>query len=164
LTGSWLGLDSDIIVVPWDYSTRAASLGFFAGLRNRQVIAGYYDSDPNLVTNWLNAAVPYAGISGVMYTTWVPNYANLGAFAQILTNYPAPNIWLTPRLLTSFTSPQPQLILEGQRGYQYLIRQSSDLRNWTTWTNFTAGDATVTFPNYVATNRSQYFRAACVPQ
>jgi len=163
LTGSWLGLDSDIIVVPWDYSTRAASLGFFAGLGNRQVIAGYYDSDPNLVTNWLNAAVPYAGISGVMYTTWIPNYANLSAFEQVLTNYPAPSLWLAPRLLTSFVTPQPQLILEGQRGYQYLIRQSSDLRNWTTWTNFTAGDATVTFPNLVATNRSQYFRAACVP-
>jgi hypothetical protein len=163
LTGSWLGLDNDIIVVPWDYSIRAASLGFFAGLGNRQVIAGYYDSDPNLVTNWLNAAVPYAGISGVMYTTWIPNYANLSAFEQILTNYLAPSIWLAPRLLASFTTPQPQLILEGQRGHRYMIRQSSDLRNWSTWTNLTARDSTVTFPNLVLTNQSQFFRAACVP-
>jgi len=69
-TNSWSGLDSDIIVVPWYYGQRAASLQFFAKLGNRQLIAGYYDSAPTLVTNWLNAARPYAGICGVMYTTW----------------------------------------------------------------------------------------------
>jgi hypothetical protein len=161
LTGSWLGLDSDIIIVPWDYSTRSASLQFFAGLGNRQMIAGYYDSSPNLVTNWLNAAVPYP-ITGVMYTTWVPDYSNLGTFIQYLTNYPAPNIWFAPRLLAGASASQPQLILEGQRGYNYNIRQSSNLVNWSTWTNFTAGDATVNLvpPNAGA---AQFYRAAYVP-
>jgi hypothetical protein len=162
LTGSWLGLDSDIIVVPWNYGMRSASLQFFAGLGNRQMIAGYYDSSPYLITNWLNAAAPYAGITGVMYTTWVPNYSDLGAFIQYVTNYPPPNIWYTPRLLPGASASQPQLILEGQRGYQYRIRQSPDLVNWITWTNFTASDATVNLspPN---TGAAQFYRAACVP-
>ena len=162
LTGSWLGLDSDIIIVPWDYGTRSASLQFFAGLGNRQMIAGYYDSSPNLVTNWLNAAAPYAGITGVMYTTWVPNYSDLGTFIQYVTNYPAPNIWYAPRLLAGASASQPQLILEGQRGYNYKVQQSSNLVNWITWTNFTASDATVNLspPN---TGAAQFYRAACVP-
>jgi hypothetical protein len=162
LTGSWLGLDSDIIIVPWNYGTRSASLQFFAGLGNRQMIAGYYDSSSYLITNWLNAAAPYAGITGVMYTTWVPNYSNLGAFIQYVTNYPPQNIWYTPRLLPGAFASQPQLILEGQRGYQYRIRQSPDLVNWIIWTNFTASDATVNFspPN---TGAAQFYRAACVP-
>jgi hypothetical protein len=162
LTGSWLGLDRDIIIVPWDYGTMSASLQFFAGLGNRQMIAGYYDSSPNLVTNWLNAAAPYAGITGVMYTTWVPNYSDLGTFIQYVTNYPAPNIWYAPRLLAGASASQPQLILEGQRGYNYKVQQSSDLVNWITWTNFTASDATVNLspPNVGA---AQFYRAAYVP-
>ena len=163
LTGSWMGLDSDIIIVPWDYNTRTASLQFFAGLGNRQVIAGYYDSDPNLVTNWLNAAYPYPGICGVMYTTWVPNYSNLGAFAQLVMNYPAPSLWFAPRLLASCATNRPQLILEGERGYQYLIQQSFNLNQWTTWTNLTANDATVTFSSLGVTNNPVFFRAAYVP-
>ena len=162
LTGSWLGLDNDLIIVPWDYDTRAASLQFFAGLGNRQVIAGYYDADPTLVTNWLNAARPYTGISGVIYTTWQSGYANLETFAQILANYPAPSLWRTPRLLASFTTGQTQLILEGERGHRYFIQQAYDLNQWTTWTNVTANDATLTFSTPPLTNRSQFFRAACV--
>ena len=166
LAGSWLGLDNDIIIVPWDYDTRAASLQFFAGLGNRQVIAGYYDSAPTLVTNWLNAARPYAGISGVIYTTWQNNYADLETFAQILLNYPAPNLWLTPRLLASWTPGRAaplELILEGQRGCQYLIQQSTDLSQWSLWTNLTSSDATLTFWASPVPNRPQFFRAACVP-
>jgi hypothetical protein len=97
-TNSWRGLDSDIIVVPWYYNQRAASLQFFAGLGNRQLIAGYYDSAPTLVTNWLNAARPYTAICGVMYTTWQNNYSDLETFEQLLAGYPAPSLWLTPRL------------------------------------------------------------------
>ena len=139
------------------------TLQFFAGLGNRQVIAGYYDSDPNLVTNWLNAAYPYPGICGVMYTTWVPNYSNLGAFAQLVMNYPAPSLWFAPRLLASYATTRPQLILEGERGYQYLIQQSSDLNQWTTWTNLTANDATVTFSSLGVIDNPVFFRAVYVP-
>lgn len=162
LTNSWLGLDSDIIISPWYYDARAASLQFFAGLGNRQMIAGYYDSTPSLVTNWLNSARPYTGIAGVMYTTWQNNYSNLEPFGQILANYPAPTLWLTPRLLAWFGGPQPQLELEGERGRQYLVQQSSDLLQWSSWTNLTAPDATMFFP-LPSSNRAQFFRAACVP-
>jgi len=37
-------------------------LKFFAGLGNRQLIAGYYDSAPARITDWLDAAAPTAGI------------------------------------------------------------------------------------------------------
>jgi hypothetical protein len=160
LTGSWLGLDGDVIIAPWDYGTRAASLKFFASLGNRQVIAGYYDSDTSLVTNWLNAASPYPGIAGVIYTTWQNNYANLGPFEQYLAGYPAPSVWLAPRLLGSISgSGQPLVILEGERGRQYQLEQTSDFVNWTSWTNFVAPDATVMLPALVSAS-AQYFRAA----
>jgi hypothetical protein len=163
LTSSWQGLDSDMIIVPWNYGTRAASLQFFAGLGNRQVIAGYYDADPNLVTNWLNAATSYTGISGVIYTTWQNNYSNLERFGQILAAYPAPRLWLTPRLLSaSPTGQAPNFILEGERGRQYVLERTGDFSTWTAWTNFTATDATVTFPIPMNLGTSQFFRAACV--
>jgi hypothetical protein len=161
LTNSWLGLDSDIIIAPWYYDNRDASLQFFAGLGNRQVIAGYYDSAPSLVTNWLNSARPYTGISGVIYTTWQNNYSNLELFNQILGAYPAPNLWLTPRLLASFLGSQPQLVLEGERNHAYVVQQSPDLLQWSAWTNLTAPDATMIFPLPPPTSRSQFFRAAC---
>ena len=162
-TNSWLGLDNDMIIAPWYYDARAASLQFFAGLGNRQLIAGYYDSTPSLVTNWLNAARPYTGISGVMYTTWQNNFSNLELFGQILGVYPAPNLWLTPRLLASFLGAQPQLVVEGERGRQYVVQQSADLLQWSPWTNLTAPDATMTFSLPPPLTRSQFFRAACVP-
>jgi hypothetical protein len=160
LTNSWRGLDSDIIIVPWDYDTRAASLSFFAGLGNRQMIAGYYDAEPTLVTNWLNAARPYPGITGVMYTTWQNNYSNIQQFEQLAASYPVPALWLAPRLL-GFSGPQSQLVLEGERGRHYLVQQSFDLARWNAWTNVTASDATVTFPLPLLPN-PQFFRAACV--
>jgi len=164
LTGSWRGLDSDIIVVPWDYDIRAASLKFFAGLGNRQLIAGYYDADPTLVTNWLNAATPYPWITGVMYTTWVPSYANLVPFIQAVTNYPAPAIWYTPRLLANAATPgQCQLTVEGQRGCQYSLARSPDLKLWTTWTNLIAPDATLNFSVPTSNSNAVFFRAAYVP-
>ena len=144
LSGSWQGLDKDMIVAPWNYDRRQESLKFFAGLGNRQVIAGYYDSAPPRITNWLDAARPYPGISGVIYTTWQSRYTDLEAFGQILANYPAPAIWSAPRIEASITTNQAQLVLEGERGRQYEIDQSIDLVNWNTWTNLTAPDATVT--------------------
>jgi hypothetical protein len=165
LAGSWLGLDNDIIVVPWYYDMRAATLQFFAGLGNRQVIAGYYDSPPMLVTNWLDAARPYPGICGVMYTTWINQYADLEQFEQLIVGYPAPTLWLAPRLRASLPGGQPQLILEGERGRTYTIEQSSDLAGWTAWTNFSATDATVIFspPSPTSSSGHNFFRAICQP-
>ena len=165
LSGSWRGLDSEIIIVPWDYATRAASLGFFAGLGNRQLIAGYYDTDPTLVTNWLGAARPYAGVCGVMYTTWADQWGALEEFEQLVAGYPEPSLWLAPRLRAVSLGPQqPLLVLEGERGRQYVIETSANLGAWRTWTNVTANDATLAFPLAPpsAPASPRFFRAACV--
>jgi hypothetical protein len=85
LTGSWEGLDPEVIVVPWLESKGRESLGFFAGRGNRQLIAGYYDKDPRAVLNWLEAARSVPGsVAGVMYTTWEQDYSNLEAFGALV--------------------------------------------------------------------------------
>jgi hypothetical protein len=159
---SWTGLDSDIIVANWNYYQRAASLQFFANLGNRQLIAGYYDSAPRLVINWLNAAQPYSGICGVMYTTWQDNYSDLETFEQLVANYPAPSLWLAPRLLSFLDGGQARLVLEGERGRNYVVEQSQDFVNWSTWINVTADDATLTFAPDAINGTVQFYRAACV--
>ena len=42
-TGSWEGLDKDVVIVNWNYGKRDESLKFFADRGHRQLIAGYYD-------------------------------------------------------------------------------------------------------------------------
>jgi hypothetical protein len=86
LAGSWEGLDKDVIIVPWYFEKRAQSLKFFADRGHRQVIAGYYDGKPERVRDWLEAAKPYPGAVGVMYTTWQSKYTDLERFAEILTS------------------------------------------------------------------------------
>jgi Glycosyl hydrolase family 20, catalytic domain len=78
--GSWDGLDKNVTVVAWHFEKRAESLKFFADRGHRQVIAGYYDSNPANVRKWLEAAAPYAGVEAVMYTTWQNNYQDMEAF------------------------------------------------------------------------------------
>ena len=43
LSGSWEGLDKDVVIVPWYFEKRDASLKFFAERGHHQLIAGYYD-------------------------------------------------------------------------------------------------------------------------
>ena len=82
LTGSWEGLEKDVIVLPWYFEKRAASLRFFAERGHKQVIAGYYDSKPERVKDWLAAAEGIPGVIGVMYTTWVNKYGDMESFAK----------------------------------------------------------------------------------
>ncbi len=82
LTGSWEGLDKDVIVLPWYFEKRAESLKFFAARGNRQVIAGYYDAKPERIREWLAATEGVEGVIGVMFTTWRNNYTDLEAFAK----------------------------------------------------------------------------------
>ncbi len=82
LTGSWDGLEKDVIILPWYFEKRAASLRFFADRGHKQVIAGYYDSKPERVKEWLAAAEGIPGVIGVMYTTWVNKYGDMEAFAK----------------------------------------------------------------------------------
>ncbi len=83
-TGSWEGLDKDVIIVPWYFEKRAASLKFFAARGHRQLLAGYYDDKPEKVRDWLTAARPYPGVLGVMYTTWQNQYGDLEKFSQFI--------------------------------------------------------------------------------
>ena len=85
LTDSWLGLDHDIIMVPWYFEKRAESLKFFAERGHKQVIAGYYDHRPEQVKEWLSAAKATPdSVVGVMYTTWKNRYDDLEAFSRFV--------------------------------------------------------------------------------
>ena len=85
LTGSWDGLDQEVIILPWYFEKRAESLKFFAERGNKQVIAGYYDADPDKVADWLAAAKKVPGsVLGVMYTTWKNDYSNLEKFSTAI--------------------------------------------------------------------------------
>ncbi len=82
LRGSWKGIDEDVIVLPWYFEKRAESLKFFAERGNKQVVAGYYDSKPARVAEWLSAAKAVPGsVIGVMYTTWQNKYGDLEKFS-----------------------------------------------------------------------------------
>lgn len=82
LTGSWEGLDSDVVIVPWYFEKRSQSLEFFARRGHKQVIAGYYDSRPERIVDWLTAAKPVSeSVIGVMYTTWKNDYKDIEKFA-----------------------------------------------------------------------------------
>ena len=84
LTGSWEGLDKEVIIIPWYFEKRAASLKFFADRGHRQVIAGYYDHKPEQIRDWLSAAKPFPGVVGAMYTTWESKFADLERFAEVM--------------------------------------------------------------------------------
>lgn len=84
LTGSWEGLDKDVIIVNWNSGKAAGSLKFFAERGHHQLIAGYYDGPLALTRQWLEKAKSVAGVQGVMFTTWTANYSQLEAFAEML--------------------------------------------------------------------------------
>jgi hypothetical protein len=88
LSGSWEGLDKDVIVVPWYFEKRRESLRFFAERGNRQVIAGYYDHDPKQILQWLDSARDVKGVMGVMYTTWQSDYSDLEEFGRLISSQP----------------------------------------------------------------------------
>ena len=89
LARSWEGLERDVIIVPWYFETRAESLQFFAAHGHRQLIAGYYDTDPVNIRAWLQAATTVPdSIVGVMYTTWRDDYSQLEAFRHEIGRSP----------------------------------------------------------------------------
>ena len=83
LSGSWEGLDKDVVIVPWYFEKRAVSLKFFAERGHRQIIAGYYDHNPAQIAEWLLAAMAVRGVDGVMYTTWRREFKDLERFAEV---------------------------------------------------------------------------------
>jgi hypothetical protein len=87
LTGSWEGLDKDVMIVPWYFEKRAESLKWFADRGHRQIIAGYYDGKPEQIRDWLEATRDVKGVLGVMYTTWENKYADLEAFSNVVSGW-----------------------------------------------------------------------------
>jgi hypothetical protein len=81
--GSWEGLPKSVIVANW-HNNDADSLKFFAARGNAQILAGYYDADPQRIAAWLDMASKVNGVCGVMYTTWVNDYSQLERFMQIV--------------------------------------------------------------------------------
>jgi hypothetical protein len=89
LTGSWLGLQPGFIIMNWNLGNLTKSLTWFSGTESaqphafQQIIAGYYDSGDgaSAATSELQAAMGIPGVIGMMYTTWTPDYSQLGPFA-----------------------------------------------------------------------------------
>ncbi|MBM3881739.1 MAG: hypothetical protein FJ387_18780 [Verrucomicrobia bacterium] len=133
LAGSWEGLDRDVIIVPWYYDKRAASLKFFAERGHRQLIAGYYDAQPERARNWLEAATPYPGIQGIMYTTWQRKFTDLEKFSEVVAAFPVPETWSQARLDARIRDRQFELHLMGRTELSYAVLTSSDLHAWELW-------------------------------
>lgn len=88
--GAWKDLPAEVTVVSWqmDPKTRRQSLEHFARLGHKQILAGYYDGDPKMITAWLKDASGLPGVDGVMYTTWQSNFKHTREFVDCAT--PAP--------------------------------------------------------------------------
>jgi hypothetical protein len=84
LTGSWEGLDRDVIVVPWYFEKRAESMKFFSERGHHQIIAGYYDHKPEQIADWLRAARAVTNVDGAMYTTWRHEFKDLERFSEVV--------------------------------------------------------------------------------
>ena len=89
LTGSWLGLQPGFVIMNWNLQNLTTSLSWFAGKAPgsshsfQQIIAGYYDTGDGAgaATSELASASGIPGVKGLMYTTWTPDYSQLGPFA-----------------------------------------------------------------------------------
>lgn len=90
LDGSWLTLDpSKVTICTWWEGQKITdkgplSLSHFADLGFKQIVGGYYDADVTTNFNrWTTASSGIANIVGSMYTTWVKDYTNIEAFADL---------------------------------------------------------------------------------
>ncbi len=97
LSNSWEGLKPNTVIVNWsneNTAKRKASLEFFHGLGQKQMIAGYYDDDAistGNVHSWMDALAQaesngVTGVNGFMYTTWRGNagYAKVKEVAKYM--------------------------------------------------------------------------------
>ena len=119
LTGSWKGLDSQVTILNWNLGALRNSLTWFSGLNPQQsvphpqIIAGYYDSGDGAAsaTQEIQQAAGIPGVTGLMYTTWYPDYSQLQAFATAaIAQWPqylasvVPNVtskfYITPSVVT----------------------------------------------------------------
>jgi len=84
LSGSWEGLDKDVVIVNWNFDKRDESLKWFAGRGHQQLVAGYYDAGPDQIRAWLDSEKGVSGVLGAMYTTWQNKYGDLEQFASVV--------------------------------------------------------------------------------
>ena len=75
-----------MVIVNWnsDPAKRIESLRHFAGLGQRQILAGYYDGPVAAIDGWLHDGRNVPGLIGAMYTTWQQRYRDLEGFAAHL--------------------------------------------------------------------------------
>jgi len=76
-------------IVNWNFGKREESLKHFSKRGHEQILAGYYDSDPKQIKEWLDtvASQKIPGVQGVMYTTWKRNYFDLEKFAELVKSH-----------------------------------------------------------------------------
>ena len=91
LSGSWKGLDKDVVIMNWNFGVRAESLKFFAERGHKQVLAGYYDADAEQIGKWLETVHKHRvpNVVGVMYTTWHQDYSQLKEFRDVVERFEA---------------------------------------------------------------------------
>lgn len=81
--GSWKGLSSDVTIVNWNFAQKNPdSLKWFANLGHSQILAGYFDGNPQMIKKWLDTGRDIPNITGVMYTTLNSRYEELENFAR----------------------------------------------------------------------------------
>ena len=80
---------SNVRIMNWNFGKREGSLNHFAKRGHSQVLAGYYDSDPKQIQQWLETVVELniPNVQGVMYTTWRRNYSDLEEFANLVKSH-----------------------------------------------------------------------------
>jgi len=118
IAGSWTGLPSNVTIMNWNLWDLKNSLTWFAGknsqqpTRFRQIIAGYYDTGDGAAaaTAELSAAQGIPGVAGLMYTSWVPDYSQMQAFATA-----AKNSW--PSYLASLATNVSGQVKVTQNGF-----------------------------------------------
>jgi hypothetical protein len=83
-TGSWEGLNKDVVIMNWNHEKRGESMKFFAGRGHRQVVATYYDdSGLGQTRDWIRTARDDNSVIGYMYTTWRSDYSKIEEFARL---------------------------------------------------------------------------------
>ena len=87
--GSWEGLPKDVAMIDWYAGAAPKTMAFFQSRGHDQLMAGYYDGNVEAnVKTWMDAAnASTARITGIMYTTWRNDYANLEKFIQEVRKY-----------------------------------------------------------------------------
>jgi hypothetical protein len=89
LSGSWEGLEKDVVIMNWNFGVRDESLAFFAARGHQQVLAGFYDADAEQIGKWLETVEKHKvpGVIGVMYTTWKQDYSQLKEFRDVVDRF-----------------------------------------------------------------------------